>query len=143
MSTDTARTPRSRRRASLSPGRAPSRGFTLIEMLVAFGLLFVALLGMMSLEVVAMRANSQSRNVTEAVALAQDKLEAMRRSPIASLSGASETSLGPQGMPIAGGPYTRVTTVTPGATTRIKVAVSWLDRAGKTHTVNVNTARGP
>jgi Tfp pilus assembly protein PilV len=129
-------------RRPLPEARRRARGFTLIELLVAFGLMFVALLGMMSLEVVAMRANSQSRAVTEALALAQDKLETLRHTPPAALAGSTENNLGPQGA-VANGPYTRVTSVTPGATTTFNVLVSWNDVAGRPHKVQVYSARSP
>ena len=124
------------------------RGFTLIELMIALGLMFVGLLGLLSLEIVSMQASNRARNLTEALVLAQDKLETLRHLPIASVASATETSLGPQGAVVAKGIYTRTTTVAALATTAgalsIRVVVSWPDyKPGKTHSVTVNTVRGP
>ena len=125
---------------------APRRqkGFTLIEILMVTALSFVGLMGMVAMQVSALHANSQSRYMTEAVGLAQDKLEALGHTAIASLASATESGLGPQGVAVAGGAYTRTTTVaTANGITTIKVQVAWLDVAGKSHNVKVFTVRAP
>jgi len=56
-----------------------ARGFTLIEILIALTLLAIGLLGMAGLTVGIMRGNSLSKEVTTATALAQDKMEDIKR----------------------------------------------------------------
>ena len=50
-------------------------GFTLIEVLVAISILTVGLLAVASMQVAGMQTNAHSRNVTEGINWAQDKLE--------------------------------------------------------------------
>ncbi len=65
------------------------RGFTLIEIMVAVALLSVGLLGMAGLTVGIMRGNSLSSQVTTATALAQAKMEDIKR---VGYSGATEST---------------------------------------------------
>ena len=55
------------------------RGFTLIEIMVAVTLLSIGLLGMAGLTVGIMRGNTLSNRVTTATALAQAKMEDLKR----------------------------------------------------------------
>ena len=65
------------------------RGFTLIEIMVAVTLLSIGLLGMAGLTVGIMRGNSLSNQVTTATALAQAKMEDIKR---VGYSGATEST---------------------------------------------------
>ncbi|MBE0618380.1 MAG: type IV pilus modification protein PilV [Proteobacteria bacterium] len=55
------------------------RGFTLIETLVALVILAVGLLAVAQMSITYVRANTQSQELSEAVVLAQDKMEQLRR----------------------------------------------------------------
>ena len=55
-----------------------AKGFTLIELLVAISVMAIALAGIASMGVSTMQADTQGRQVTEATALAQAKLEELR-----------------------------------------------------------------
>ena len=59
--------------------RRYAKGFTLIEIMVAITLLSVGLLGMAGLTVGIMRGNTLSSEVTTATALAQAKMEDIKR----------------------------------------------------------------
>ncbi len=59
--------------------RRYAKGFTLIEIMVAITLLSVGLLGMAGLTVGIMRGNALSSEVTTATALAQAKMEDIKR----------------------------------------------------------------
>jgi len=57
------------------------RGFTLIEVVIALGLLAFALLGMFQMQYYAMRGNTLSRGGTTALHIAQDQLETLLAEP--------------------------------------------------------------
>lgn len=56
-----------------------SKGFTLVEVLVAITVLSIGLLGMAGLTTSVMRGNSVSNRMTTAITLSQDKMEDIRR----------------------------------------------------------------
>lgn len=66
--------------------RKNQSGFTLIETVISLFLLAVVLLAISSLVCSIMRSNSQSRELTAATTLAQDKLEGLRQQRFASLT---------------------------------------------------------
>lgn len=116
----------------------------MIEVLLVLALSFVGLLGLLSLQVIAVRANGMSRGMTEAVGLAQDKLETLEHTPMALMAASTETGINSQGRAVAGGGYTRVVTLAPsGAGTSIHVQVSWTDTSGRGHQVNLYSTRAP
>jgi prepilin-type N-terminal cleavage/methylation domain-containing protein len=59
-------------------------GFTLIEVIIALGLLAFALLGMFQMQFYAMRGNTLSRGGTTALHIAQDQLETLLAEPFTS-----------------------------------------------------------
>jgi hypothetical protein len=119
-------------------------GFTVMEILVVMGLSFIGLLGMLSLQIVAQRANMQSRAITEATGLVQDKLEELRRRPLRLLSASAEKSLDGTGLIAMGGGFSRRVALNPtGAGVQVRVEVAWADTRGVTHQVAMATVRAP
>jgi prepilin-type N-terminal cleavage/methylation domain-containing protein len=120
------------------------KGFTLVELLVALALSMVGLLGLISLQMVAIKGNANSRNYAEATALAQEKMEELQVLPYANVVAGAE---GPMGANPASTlkPYTRTWTILSdnGTTKVIEVDVSWNDEyvAGKTRVVKMRLAR--
>jgi len=115
-----------------------SRGFTLIEVLIALVILSVALLGLAGLMVQTTKNTSFGGLMTEGATFAQDKLEELRATPwgnLASFSGVDQ----PQGSNKI--TYNRNWTVQPnppslGDTVRtISVTVTWNDRTQRTITL--------
>jgi hypothetical protein len=116
----------------------------MLEVLLVLALSFVGLFGLTSILIVAQRATVTARNLSEATALAQDKLEQMTHVPIASLVSGIESGIGPQGVAVAGGQYNRVTTVTAvGVLTTVQVQVNWRDSYNRPHVISVSTQRAP
>jgi type IV pilus assembly protein PilV len=72
-------------------GRRNSKGFTLVEILVTVCLLTIALLGLVSLTNMVIKANSFSKMITTATTLANDKMEQLKTSGYDSSSGGPET----------------------------------------------------
>lgn len=61
--------------------RSPEAGFTLVEVVIALGLLAFALLGMFQMQFYAMRGNTLSREGATALHIAQDQLESLLAEP--------------------------------------------------------------
>jgi prepilin-type N-terminal cleavage/methylation domain-containing protein len=120
------------------------RGFTLVELLIALALSMIGLLGLMALQISAIKGNASSRNFAEATALAQEKLEKLQVVPYANVAASTETALGANPASTQT-PYTRTVTIISdnGTTKVIEVEVSWPDEyvANKTRRVRVRQAR--
>ena len=81
---------------SAIPRRSPcSRGFTLIEMLMALLILTVGLLGLLQSVGVAYEHNVRTRLRDEAVAIAEEQLSEMRRDPTIDTFPAFSTAIRP------------------------------------------------
>jgi prepilin-type N-terminal cleavage/methylation domain-containing protein len=126
--------------------RRRDRGFTLVELLIALAISMVGLIGLMALQMVAIRSNASSRNFAEATALAQEKLEQLQIAPVSTLvtSTTTENNVPPSPNNTNQAVYTRVTTITTnGSQALLKVDVKWNDSyavvgfAGKLHTVTM------
>jgi prepilin-type N-terminal cleavage/methylation domain-containing protein len=116
---------RSGDRAQERMRRRSQGGFTMIEVMVSLLVTAVAVMGILGVYLTEVRASSYSRHTSEAVMLAQDKLEQLRTQPAATASG-TEANISERG--VVGGIFTRRWTVTPGASyTDIAVTVSWFE----------------
>jgi prepilin-type N-terminal cleavage/methylation domain-containing protein len=111
------------------------RGFTLIETLISLFILSVALLGMSSMVFSVIRATAQSKEMTTATTLLQDKMENLKNTGMSSLtSGNDSASLGNI-------MYLRQWAIsTVGNLKTITVTVNWTSRGP--HGVSVTTLRG-
>jgi prepilin-type N-terminal cleavage/methylation domain-containing protein len=113
--------------------RQSESGFTLIEVLVAIAVIALAFAGIAAMGVTTLGADTQSRQISAATALAQAKLEELRivrrtHADWADGSHSSPDSLQEDGTP--GGPYTREWEVElnyNGFThlSRVTITVSW------------------
>jgi prepilin-type N-terminal cleavage/methylation domain-containing protein len=133
--------------------RGAQRGFTLIELLVSMALSTIGLLGLMALQMIAVRGNMMSRNFGDAIGIAQQRLEQAAHTPYASLSTLAETNT--TAYPTADtsvtapNSYTRTTTVSVDAklanTTTVTVKVDWNDTQQQpvAHHVTLVTVRSP
>ena len=117
------------------------RGFTMIEVLVAMGLLTVALVGILAMQKGAFSASGYSRRAGEAAVLAEDKLEQLRTLPIATAVGGQDV-VDSEGVATSDGPFTRTWTIVakPGSLTEITCVVNW-DEGDGTHAITVRTRR--
>ena len=106
----------------LTPRRS-EQGFTMIEVMVALLLTAIGVMGILGVYLGQSRASSYSRHTSEAVVLAQDKLE-MLRTQAATTSGGTETSINERGL--ATGIFTRRWTISPAAGyADVVVTITW------------------
>ncbi len=119
--------------------RHGSRGFTLIEMMVAVLLIGVGLMGLAALSTTVTRANTQSSSLTTASAIAQERIERFRVEPYTSIEPGSDTRR------LDGVTYTRNWTVATNDPVQglktIVVTVSWTS-GGQGHQTSLRTIRG-
>ena len=127
-------------------------GFTLLETMVALGILAFGLLAVVGLFVAAVGGTAQGGRMTEAVSLAQQKMEDFKTIPYPKIEDitvnpadvAANTNIGPSGQ--ADDPhkfYTRTWTVTENAALQLKtitVNVKWTSK-GKDHVITLSTKR--
>jgi prepilin-type N-terminal cleavage/methylation domain-containing protein len=134
------------------PRRRRTRGFTLIEVMMALGVSLVGLLGALALTLSMITGGVFARNMTEASTLAQAKLEAINSqvvtltSPVSSATPVTETTLDAYGNTVPTGIYTRKTTwgvTSDGLRRSISVEVDWNDSAGLPHKVYATEERIP
>ncbi|OGQ01930.1 MAG: hypothetical protein A2026_18955 [Deltaproteobacteria bacterium RBG_19FT_COMBO_46_12] len=102
-----------------------SKGFSLVEVLIALLILAVSLLALAGLMVTTTRNSSFGGHMTEASTFAQDKLEQLRVSPWAGVATGNDTIQSSTGII-----YTRNWTVTPngGGNQRwVSITLNWTD----------------
>ena len=102
-----------------------SKGFSLVEVLIALLILSISLLALAGLMMTTTRNSSFGGHMTEASTFAQDKLEQLRVSPWAGIASGNDTALGSTGIT-----YTRTWTVTPngdGNQRWVTITLSWTD----------------
>lgn len=109
-----------------------SKGFTLIEIMVAMTLFAIAILGLAVGAGSIMRANHTSYNYTVATGLAQDKIEELKAQSVF-ISGGDLKTLNSVN-------YNRSWTVFPNTPVlgvkKIQVTVTWTDYANRTLTIS-------
>ena len=119
-----------------------AEGFTLIEVLVATGLIVVGILGISLNTIGVIQGNYISSNITIATNLTQDKLEETRNMAYAAITSGSDsgqlTETGETGG--TGAIYTRSWTTASGPTAgtkQVTVTVTWTDQTS--HQVQLQT----
>ena len=150
--------------------RSARGGFTLIELLIALGLSTVGLLGLLALQIVAVRGNVMSREFSEATGIAQARLELAERTPYANLTGLVEgntcavyyppavpncnnaptTTVSPDPNTTTQNKYSRCTAVSVDGVnnvTTVQVSVCWkeyrTDKTTPTHAITFYAQRSP
>ncbi len=101
-----------------------SKGFTLLEILVAIVIFSVSLLALAGVMSTTSRNTSLGNHITEASTFAQDRLEQLRVTPWGTVGSGNDTVTGSTGIT-----YTRTWTVPPaaGKLKTIRMTVSWND----------------
>ena len=110
-----------------------SKGFSLIEVLIALVILAVALLALAGLMVQSTSSNSWGSHLTEASTFAQDKLEELRMTTWPHLTSDSDSRTGSTGTT-----YTRTWTIATNAAGNLRtvnISISWTDNTNHTITI--------
>jgi prepilin-type N-terminal cleavage/methylation domain-containing protein len=140
-------------------------GFTLIELMIAMALSTIGLIGLIALQSIAIRGNMMSRNLSEAIGIAQAQIEQAERTPYASLpalvegacaiyhapsapscTGAPSTQVAPDPHTTTQKVYTRCTAVNVdnvANVTTLQVSVCWQDGGNQPHALTMYTKRSP
>jgi prepilin-type N-terminal cleavage/methylation domain-containing protein len=146
--------PRTRPRPGKQPDR-PVKGFSLLETLVAMGILAVGVLAMASAMVTALKYSRQSRALTQATYLAEQQIEAfasMTSADVEAMLGDASYPNDPLN-PIDPDPndgdaisFNRRWTIQPNTpeagTLSLSVQVDWVDPRGGVRTVQLQTVKG-
>lgn len=116
-------------------------GFTLIEVMIALLLLLIGVAGVLSLQMVSVKATGFSRHATEATILAEDKMEELMTIAPAELVDGTDI-VDSDGVASATGFYVRAWTVVPdGTVNQVTVTVNWNERGTEPHAITVATQR--
>jgi type IV pilus assembly protein PilV len=100
-----------------------SKGFSLIEVLIALVILSISLLALAGLMVQTTQNNSFGNHMTEAATFGQDQLERLRARPFNSMIGGADVVTGSTGQV-----YNRSWVVTPNSTTaETTITINWND----------------
>jgi prepilin-type N-terminal cleavage/methylation domain-containing protein len=112
-----------------------SKGFTLIEVMVALVILAISLLALAGLMVTTTKNNSFGGHMTEAATFAQDKLEQLRAAPWTGIvAGADTVTTAIPGVPGTGISYARKWDVVDTGTLRwVTITMNWTDPTRKTN----------
>jgi len=115
-----------------------SKGFSLIEVMIALVILAVALLALAGLMITTTKNTSFGGHMTEAATFAQDKLEQLRASPWAGIIAGADTQVGATGIS-----YARSWTVAdnPNGDQRwVTITMNWTDPTKKTnHSISLRS----
>ena len=133
----------------MRPGFARDRGFTMTEVLVSLTVLLVCIVALVRLYVTAMNAQHFSRRATEAIMLAEDKLESLRLvDATAIVDGVERVSAAGQVFANAefdgaNGYFRRRWRASPDpqGTVHVSVTVSWQQRPGQPRSFTLGTQR--
>jgi type IV pilus assembly protein PilV len=108
------------RRKVMRVFRKNQTGFTLMEVMISIIILSVALLALAGLQIISIRGNAFGGTMTEAITLARDKIEDLKRDDWSNVAAGNDTQV------VRGINYARNWAVqTVGQTKEVTVTVSW------------------
>jgi type IV pilus assembly protein PilV len=121
--------------------RKNEKGFTLIEVMISMVILAIGILGLAPLMVLSIYSNTYSQDLTQATAVAQDRIEQLKNAPNFAVIPYTDSTLNIYGT------YKRVIVVddastdgtVPAGVYRIKATISWTDDKGMARSVDYYT----
>ena len=129
---------------------AKSDGYSLLEVMIALGVLAVGLLGATSGQIMAMKLSSTSRHAVLAMHLAEEQMETLQSMPasdVTALGTANDTGnpLDPDPNDGAAMAFNRSWIITPDSpetdTIALQVDVTWTDGLGATRTTSLQSIK--
>lgn len=108
-----------------------NKGFTLVEVIMAMLIVLIGLLAVSMMQIMAIKNNANISQKTEALNLAQDRLEDIKRSALDNFAGLANGS-------DSKGPYTRSWTITPLNSMTRQVIVTVTCPSGKSYKLQTN-----
>jgi type IV pilus assembly protein PilV len=122
-----------------------TKGFTLIEVLMAMAILSIGILAVASLQISAVHNNGMGNLITQATMLAQEKMESLKNTAnITALTNGSDTNIDHYGE--SGGIFDRSWTISNplgGSSSRqIEIAVQWSKRGINRNVILAAITRG-
>lgn len=127
-----------------SGDRCDQGGFTLIEILVALIVLIIGVAGILTMQMSALKGTSYSRHATEAIVLAEDKLEELiAMDPNSGQFVDGNDTVNAQSQPAGGAdfPYNRTWTVAGSPIATVTLQIQWQERNRDTYTLTFVTQR--
>lgn len=106
-------------------------GFTLLELMVAAGLVIVALSGLLAVFAHMITLNENSRNLTLAMAACQDKMEEIRDAAFSSISSYNGSHFDPQGFSASQAEGAVHVNNSNPSLLQVQVSVSWKTRSNR------------
>jgi type IV pilus assembly protein PilV len=117
-------------------GSTNSRGFSLIEILIAIVILSISLLALAALMVTTTQNNSFGAHMSEATTFAQDMLERLRVSPWANVMSGADQVTGSTGINYDRNWVVSPNPITPNDTLRtVTITINWNDKVDHSITV--------
>lgn len=132
-------------RTNLHREIATQRGFSILELMIALTILLIGITGILTMQIISMRATAYSRHATEAAVLCEDKLEQLRTIPINTVPASSSEKVSAQGV-TTGNPefdfFTRSWNISwNGTLGTLTCLVSWMERGSEPHGISMTTFR--
>jgi type IV pilus assembly protein PilV len=127
-------------------------GFTLIEVMIAIGILSFGLLSLATMQIKAMHGGDRGRHATNAAAIAENKMEQLQQDPWASIAATggfvadptAQNSVQLNGASSVERAYNvsyQITDVQPSFTRAIDVRVTWTEKGGENRSVTLSSIR--
>jgi prepilin-type N-terminal cleavage/methylation domain-containing protein len=139
--------------ATIGQARQRTSGFTLVEVMIVIGILAFGLLALSAMQIQAMHGSDRGRHATNAVAVAESRMEQLQQDPWISIAPTGgfvvdpvaqnnvQFDVGSSINEIAYNVSYQITDVQAGFMRAIDVQVSWTEQSGEIRLVTLSSIR--
>jgi prepilin-type N-terminal cleavage/methylation domain-containing protein len=139
--------------ATIGQARQRTSGFTLVEVMIVIGILAFGLLALSAMQIQAMHGSDRGRHATNAVAVAESRMEQLQQDPWASIAPTGgfvadpvaqnnvQLDVGSSINEIAYNVSYQIADLQPTYTRAIDVQVSWTEKGGEIRSVTLSSIR--